>query len=357
MPGKVRTRRAINAQRLTFSRGMPASHTLGLDLRPATLDDVVIVADLEAARDPDDPRDPQMLRFWWTGGSLNQVAMRLVGMREGSAVVFVGATHERWDALPERFGSIRVVLSSDLWSESDYSHLIGKAEDWLESEGAETAVTRVREDFAHELDALRRIGYREVRRQNFSELDLVAHRDELLATAAQQRRLMQAEGVQLLTLNEDKDPDRMAKLHEMMVAAERDIPTTVPFHSQSFEAWRHATFDDPGSREDRFWIAREGDAIVGLSLLLYPPVRGLPWTAFTATSRAVRGRGIARALKYESMAQAIELGHERVRTANDGANAPILHINKTMGYHLVSPVIELHRSLEQNGVRGAPDSS
>jgi hypothetical protein len=34
-----------------------------------------------------------------------------------------------------------------------------------------------------------------------------------------------------------------------------------------------------------------------------------------------------------------------VRTANDGANAPILHINGEMGYRLVFPVIELHRGL------------
>jgi len=43
---------------------MPAR--LGLDLRPATLDDAAMVADLEATRDPKDPRDPQMLRFWWS---------------------------------------------------------------------------------------------------------------------------------------------------------------------------------------------------------------------------------------------------------------------------------------------------
>ena len=76
-----------------------------------------------------------------------------------------------------------------------------------------------------------------------------------------------------------------------------------------------------------------------------PVRRGLPWTDFTATSRAVRGRGIARALKYETIAQAIELGYERIRTANDGANAPILHLNEEMGYRLVAPVIELHREL------------
>jgi len=119
----------------------------------------------------------------------------------------------------------------------------------------------------------------------------------------------------------------------------------VPIPRQPFGEWMRATFDDPGVREDRFWIARDGQAIVGLSYLEFPPVRGLPWTAFTATSKAVRGRGIARALKYESMAQAIELGYKRVRTANDGANAPILHINEEMGYRVVTAVIELHRNL------------
>jgi len=216
----------------------------------------------------------------------------------------------------------------------------------LRSEGASTAVSRVRGDFQNELDALDRTGYREVRRQNFSELDLVAHRDELLAEASEQRRLMAAQGVTLITLGDDKDPDRLAKLYEMMAAAEQDIPSTVPIPRMPFDEWMRATFADPCVREDRFWIAREGDAIVGLSYVQFPPVRGLPWTGFTATSRKVRGRGIARALKYETLAQAIELGHQRVRTANDGANAPILHINKEMGYRIVTPLIELHRSLE-----------
>ena len=73
----------------------------------------------------------------------------------------------------------------------------------------------------------------------------------------------------------------------------------------------------------------------------------MPWTAYTGTSRSVRGRGIARALKYESIGQAIELGMDRVRTNNDADNPPILRINAEMGYRLVSPVIELHRELDR----------
>jgi GNAT superfamily N-acetyltransferase len=59
----------------------------------------------------------------------------------------------------------------------------------------------------------------------------------------------------------------------------------------------------------------------------------------------VRGRGIARALKYTTIAQAIELGATLIETQNDAENAPILHLNQEMGYEPVTPVIELHRAL------------
>jgi GNAT superfamily N-acetyltransferase len=119
----------------------------------------------------------------------------------------------------------------------------------------------------------------------------------------------------------------------------------MPVHRQSFDEWKHSTFDNPGVSDDRFWIAREGDHIVGVSFLDFPPTRGLPWTNLTATSKEVRGRGIARALKYQTIAQAIDLGHKRIRTSNDAVNAPILHINKGMGYQPVAQLIELHREL------------
>jgi GNAT superfamily N-acetyltransferase len=325
---------------------MPASHRLDLNLRPTTFDDVEVVADLEAARDPEDPRDPDLLRHWWTRSSVGGKVMRLVDVREGVAVAFVSARHHHWSTgSPKRFGWIRALLRDDVWSEPGYLHLVAKAEDWLRSEEADVGTLTVGEQFTRELEALARVGYREVRRQNDSELDLVGRRDHLLGEASRQRQKMHDQGVRMLPLSEDSDPDRMTKLYEMASAAEQDIPTTVPMREMPFDEWKSLTFDNPGIREDRFWIARHGDAIVGLSVLSFPRRRGLPWTDFTATSKAVRGRGIARALKYETMAQAIELGFERVRTSNDGDNAPILHINREMGYRLIRPVIELHRDL------------
>src|SRR5216683_1843674 len=151
-------------------------------------------------------------------------------------------------------------------------------------------------------------GYGEVRRGRRWELDVVANRAGLLAGAEVSRKRMQEQGVRVLKLDEDDDPDRLAKLYEMTVGAEQDIPTTVPAPVMPYDEWHHLWFDNPGIRTDRMWIAREGAAIVGLSALEYPPTRGCPWTALTATARSVRGRGIAWALKYETVAQAIAFG-------------------------------------------------
>src|SRR5882762_4728576 len=100
---------------------MPAPHRLDLDLRPATFDDVELVADLEAARDPGDPRDPDLLRYWWTKSSANGSAMRLVDVREGVAVAFVSARHHHWSPdSSRRFGWVRAIIDNDLWSETGY---------------------------------------------------------------------------------------------------------------------------------------------------------------------------------------------------------------------------------------------
>lgn len=156
---------------------------------------------------------------------------------------------------------------------------------------------------------------------------------------------MADQGVVMHTLGEDRDPHKHRKLYATMKESRRDMPRSVPEHEMTFEEWQRFWLGNPAIREDRFWIARQGDDIVGCSVLDCPVVRGVPWTAYTGTLRSVRGRGIARALKYQSMAQAIEVGYKRVRTNNDADNPSILHINAEMGYRLVAPVIELHHAL------------
>ena len=323
---------------------MPGA-TYDLQLRPATLDDAELISNLEATRDPEAPPDPTLLRHWWLMADQFERAMRLIAVRDGEAIAFAGATHELWETDDKRYGTIRIGLRADEWTDQRYTQLVQTAEDWLREEGAATSVTRIREDFATDLDAMQRLGYRENRRMRISELDLAQRREQILETRERCRREMRDQGVTMGVLSEDGDHARYRKLHAMVIESEKDIPTTVPWRELTFDEWKTFWFSSPAVREDRWWVARQGDQIVGMSLLDTPVVRGIPWTAFTGTSRAVRGRGIARALKYESMGQAIELGYTRVRTNNDADNPAILRINAAMGYRPVAALIELHRAL------------
>ena len=156
------------------------------------------------------------------------------------------------------------------------------------------------------------------------------------------RAQMRDAGISIRTIDKDDDPDKFHKIHRMSEEAASDEPTTIPHVAEPFDQFMK-WFDSPSVRLDRMWIAREGDDIVGISVLAYPRTRGNVWTDWTATARKVRGRGIARALKLETVVQAIALGTKRVRTENDGANAPILHLNEELGYTRIPAWVQLLR--------------
>ena len=321
--------------------------SIELELRAATLDDAEIVAELETLIDPDEPRDPVLLRHWWVMNDANDVAMRRVAVQDGAAIAYVSARHDPWETTEKRFGTIRLSLRPEAWTEGRFGALVRVAETWCRDEGVLVAVTRERDDLRSELDVLHRLGYRERSRARTSELDLIERRDHILNTVAACREQMRERGIRMMVLSEDDDPEKMDKLYRMLVKAEQDIPSVTPWRVLTFGAWKRYWFENPGIRQDRYWIAREGDSIVGMTALDFPVkvAGGVPLTAMTATAPEARGRGIAKALKYEAMKQAIELGFTRVRTFNDTDNTPMLRVNTGMGYRLARETVELHRDL------------
>jgi GNAT superfamily N-acetyltransferase len=99
---------------------------------------------------------------------------------------------------------------------------------------------------------------------------------------------------------------------------------------------------------ERVWIAADDDRLVGLSFLAFE--QNLVHTGYTGVLREYRGKGIARPLKLETLAQAIELGVEAVETDNDFENMPILHLNAELGYDEIMGQVQLHKRLDQNPV-------
>jgi GNAT superfamily N-acetyltransferase len=304
---------------------------MAITFRRAGLDDAVFHADVFTRARPAKPRDPVVERYWWENPDDNWIAERFVMEREGRAIGVATCEHPRWEVTPERFADIGGELLPEHRDRATLQLLHEEMEDRATTVGATRIAARADEDDRVRIEAIAARGFHEDRRHRRWELDLVSGRQRIADMAAASRERMSREGVRILTLAEDADPDKYRKVWRLSAEADQDIPTTLPMIEETLDDYMR-WFRAPDIHEDRFWIAREGDDIVGLSVLDYPPVRGIVGTAWTATARRVRGRGIARALKCETLIQAVALGVGRVRTGNDGANDPILHINASMGY-------------------------
>lgn len=315
-----------------------------LSLRPATFDDAAFVADMYTALWSDEPEDPVLTRYWWEHPGDDGKYERHIATRDGRPVGFAGQGHVPWEQMPERYSRLQAELMPEVRTGERLDALVAFAEERARADGALRATKWAREIDDLQIGVLGKRGYRDERRARFWELDLVAHKDRLLREAEASRARMRKEGIRILTLAEDRDPQRDEKLWRMSEEASQDTPRTVPWTPTPFSAFR-SWLGTPSLRGDRFWIARVGDEVVGISVLGYPPVRGVVVTEWTATARSVRGRGVARALKYETVAQAIGLGVDRVRTDNDFKNEPILHLNESMGYQPRPEMIQFIKEL------------
>ena len=302
-----------------------------LEFRPTTLDDAAFFADVYSAVRPTRATDPVVERYWWEQPDDTYIARRWVVQRAGRDIGVATFEHPAWARPREPHGNI----GGELWpAERDgptLDALLAEIERRLIADGAKRIAVRAYEDDDLRIATIEDRGFHADRMHRRWILDLAQNRERIETMSDASRTRMRTEGIRVLTLDQDSDPEKYRKVWRLNEEAVQDVPTTLPNVDESFEdtmRW----FRAPDMHDDRFWIAREGDNIVGVSVLAFPPVRGMVGTAWTATARRVRGRGIARALKCETLMQALAFGVDRVQTGNDGANDPILHINESMGY-------------------------
>ena len=315
-----------------------------LDFEIATLDDATFWSDVYTAVHPHRPQDPIVRRYSWEHPLRLWRSARYILWRGGKRIGAASWQHPEWEHAEQRFAEIGGELLPEMRDAATLSQLNTRMEQEAIAEGAAIVQARVNEDDPLRIEVVRSLGYREDRRGRRWELDLIEGRERILAMTDASRQKMRDEGVTMLTLADDPDPDVVRKVWKLSVEAEKDEPKSLGEVDEALEDYVE-WFDAPEMRRDRVWLARERDDVVGISCLGYPPVRGIVGTEWTATARSVRGRGIARALKCETLAQAIALGVDRVRTGNDAANDPILHINESMGYRPIPGAINFLKEI------------
>jgi GNAT superfamily N-acetyltransferase len=307
---------------------------------PAKVDDAEFVAEIWSAITPDDPQGAESVVNEWERVTIEARPFEHWILSDGDERIgYALRRHAPYDVVRERYGRVEVDIFPAARSEQRLADAYAFVEQRSRDDGTEIFITEARRDDGVLLDFVSRRGYREERAERVWDLDLAAERERLLSMVQESRKRMRELGVDVLTLDRLNGADRYRKLYEATAEAEQDVPSTAPFVPEPFEAFMH-WLRAPGLQADRTWVALRDGEPVGLSMLKFPS-RGVVRTEWTGVARRARGLGIARALKLETLAQAIDLGVARVRTDNDGENEPILRLNTALGYRYVSEWVEL----------------
>ena len=310
--------------------------------RAATPDDAELATDIMTAAYPAIVHDPQIMRLRWEHVREGFSTGRYIAERDGTSIAFLGWHHGPWEKLPGRHCEVEVWLDRSALDRELLASMWSWIEDRALAEGSRLLLAYCAEDELEMIEVLTRLGYSRERVEKAWELDLQEHGPRLVREAQAALDAMAAVGVRMLPLAAWDDPDGERMLHELNATTIQDVPHSLPILPDTFADFQNR-LHMPDKRPDRFWVALRGRRPIAMSYLKYPPVRGTVWTGYTCTARDERGKGVARAVKLQSLAQAVRLGIPLVCTDNDSENAPMLHINERLGYRRRPGFVEHHK--------------
>ena len=313
-----------------------------LTYRPAQLEDAELGADLITASYPTIPQDPVITRRRWENPRSGYTYGRFIAERDGTPIALLGWVHGPWEQVEDGHCEVSVYLDRAAIDENLLIEMFTWIGERAEAEGSRLLLAYCGEDEPEMLGVLAALGYRPERTDKVWELDLKTHGSRLVREAAEARDKMKEAGIEATTLAGWPDAGAIRKLYELNERTVEDIPHTLTIVREAFEDFAQR-IGSPDKPHDRYWIALDGDRPVAMSHLKYPPVRGDVWTGYTCTDPAYRGRGLARGIKLQTLAQAVELGVPFVCTGNDSENAPMLHINERLGYARRPGFVEHHK--------------
>jgi GNAT superfamily N-acetyltransferase len=282
-----------------------------IELRPVSTDEEIEAwLDVRNRAEPADPVTEASLRR----GLERPDRLDLVAFEDGTPVGmgFVGRNFEDHDS---PFGFGKVFVLDERRRQGIGTQLFAALSEHARSFGREGADTEVREDDEATLDYLRKRGFEVVFRAQ----------QVVLAPASTSVTADAPPGVELVPLHDDLAP----RTYDATLEIEQDLPVVQQIVTPPYEEWLRLAFNDELLRECSF-AALAGDVVVGFACLYARPYgaeHGL-----TGVRRAWRGKGVARALKSAQIEAARAAGLAELRTLNEVANAPIRHLNESLGY-------------------------
>lgn len=274
-----------------------------------------------------EPITEATVRDWWT---LREGEFRVTTLafdEAGKVIGYWDVDHETW-MHPGHFW-FNLVLAPESRGRGLSAQMYSDALRVARGQAATHLESRVREDDPASLHFAEKRGFKIQFHTFESALDLAdfdVHRfDDLLAR-------VQAGGFRFFSLAEaGVTEENKHKLYEVNRDSGLDS-TGSDGVFPDFYAFSKNVFDASWFRADTQILAALGDRWVGLAAIGIYPEDNHAYNAFTGILREFRGRGLAQALKLQTILLARKEGVRYVRTNNDSQNVPMLTINRKLGY-------------------------
>ncbi len=264
------------------------------------------------------------------------------GVATGEVVAYGHWFHVPWAHHPARFWcSAR--CAPDHRRRGIGARLFAAMERDLERLGARELRAMARETQPEMVALAARLGFRELFRSWDFELDLAQ------GSAPRAGEGAPSPGIALAPLSEERArrPGWLPELHALYLAVSREVP--LPNHvdpelpAEAFAAYLEGS---PASLPEACFLAKEGGRYVGLCILH----RNEEDPAcldhlFTGVAAGSRGRGVARALKQETVAFARRRGYARIATAVESNNPGMLALNEQLGFVRRGGLVVLEKRL------------
>ena len=194
---------------------------------------------------------------------------------------------------------------------------------WLESEAREA-------EFAAAQPWLRKRGFEELEKYQTSRQRPAAVD---LSRVDQLQSNLHNDGIETIALPAIDGELARQELYRCNTVIWRDMPheAHVEWRDPPYDTFTRSIFERPAVLLDSFFVARDGQHIVGLSYLLRRP-DGDAEVGDTGVLSSHRRRGIARVLKMLVTRWAARQGIPFVHTDNRADNAGMLAINRELGF-------------------------
>ncbi len=164
---------------------------------------------------------------------------------------------------------------------------------------------------------------------------------------AGQLERVQASGIELRSFTEIVETESdWDKVLEFVADSLTRTPDLQGNPRWSLEQVAHYVRDDSDTNASRIFLAVDAGVWVGVSVLTLD--RGQTYNFITAVNPSHRGRGIALALKLKAIKTAKALGYQEMRTNNLSINAPMLEVNKKLGFEKLPGRWLMRLKLEQS---------